>query len=74
MSPATVGTSTCAATPGRCVDDVGDGGVAEPAEAEPEVERRADDDDEVGALLEQPAGAQEGELVVGRQHAATRAR
>ena len=60
--------------PGGGVDDVGDGGVTEPAEPDTEVERRADDDDEVGALLEQPAGAEEGERVAGRQHAATRAR
>ena len=57
--------------PGGCVDDVGDGGVTEAAEPDPEVERSADDDDEVGALLEQPAGAEEGERVAGRQHAAT---
>ena len=39
------------------------------AEREPEVERRADDDDDVGLGLEQPPGAAEGELVVGGQAA-----
>ena len=58
---------------GLAVDDVGDLGVAEPPEAEPEVERRAEHDDEVGALLQHAAGAQERQLVVGGERAATEA-
>ena len=49
------------------VDDVGDRGVAEAPESEPEVEWRPEHDDHVGTLLEQSTRAQEGELVIGRQ-------
>jgi hypothetical protein len=52
------------------VDHVCDLRVAEPAEAEAEVERRAEHDDQVGALLEQPACAQERQLVARGQGAA----
>ncbi len=55
------------------VDDVGHRRVAEPTEAEAEVERGAEHDDEIGALLQQPAGAQERQLVVGGQRAAAEA-
>ena len=49
MSPATVGTSTCAALRDAASTTWATGGVAEAAEPDAEVERRADDDDEVGA-------------------------
>ena len=51
----------------RVVDHVDDLGVAEPAEGEAEVERRADHDHQVGLGLEQAPGAAEGQLVVGGQ-------
>ena len=73
MSPATVGTSTWWARWRLAVDDVGDPGVAEAPEPEAEVERRAEDHDEVGAGLQHAAGAQEGQLVVGGDRAATEA-
>ena len=41
---------TCVATPSRVVRDVDDLGLAEAAVAQPEVQRRADDHDDVGAL------------------------
>lgn len=52
---------------GVAVDHVRHLRVAEPAEAEAEVERRAEHDDQVGALLEQTASAQERQLVAGGQ-------
>ena len=53
----------------NAVDHVGDLRVAESPEPEAEVERRAEHHHQIGALLEQPAGAQERQLVAGRQHA-----
>ncbi len=55
------------------VDHMGDRGRPEPAEPESEVERRAEHHHEVGSLLEQPAGAQERQLVVGRQQTSAHA-
>jgi hypothetical protein len=73
MSPATVATSTWPGALTVAVDDVRDTGVAEPAEAEPEVERRAEHHDDVGALLEEPARAQERQLVRRRERPAPEA-
>ena len=53
MSPATVGTSTCAAVRDAASTTWATSRLAEPPEADAEVERRADHDDQVGALLEQ---------------------
>jgi hypothetical protein len=52
------------------VDDVHDLGATEVAEAEPEVERRADHHDHVGALERGAARLGERERVLGRQRAA----
>jgi hypothetical protein len=51
------------------VDHVGDPSRPEAAEAEAEVQRGADDDNQVGLLLEQAAGPEEGQLVIGREAA-----
>ena len=67
-SPATVTTpSTWWARPSSRVDEVDDLRVAEATERQPEVERRAGHDDDVGLALEQAACARERELVVGGQ-------
>ena len=55
------------------VDDVDDLGVAELAEGEAEVQRRADDHDQVGLGLQQAPGPAEGQLVVGGQAAPAQA-
>ena len=53
------------------VDSVGDRGRAERSEPQSEVERCTEHHHHVGALLEQASGAQEGEVVVGREQPAT---
>ncbi len=52
------------------VHHVGHLGVTEAAEPEAEVERGAEDDDEIGALLEQAARTQERQGMIGGQRAA----
>jgi hypothetical protein len=51
------------------VDDVDHSGVAEGAETEPKVHRRADHDDEIGLAERRPPGSGEDQLVVGRHTA-----
>nr|BFE68324.1 hypothetical protein GCM10020092_016250 [Actinoplanes digitatis] len=58
---------------GGRVDDVHDPRGAELAEAEPEVERGADDGDDVGLVERGAPGPGEGERVAGRQRAAAHA-
>ncbi len=57
----------------RLVDDVDDLRIAEVAEREPEIQRRPDDDHDIGAAEGGPARLGERESVVGRQRAATHA-
>ena len=53
----------------RRVDDVRHDRVAEASEAEAEVERSAEHDDEIGPALQQTTRAKERQLVIGRQRA-----
>jgi hypothetical protein len=53
------------------IDDVGDLRVAEAAEPHSEVERRADDDHDVGFTLEHRPGTTERQVVIGGQAAAS---
>ena len=71
--PSTPRASACAATCARRVAQVHDLRVAEAAEPEPEVERRARDEHEIGLLQRDRPGPRERELVVGGQRAAAHA-